>query len=281
MFRLRQQRMETRNYDVGTMIVEVAATAKELGRLAAELTAKRIRELAADSHAVPVVFATGASQVETLRALTRIPDIPWDCVIGFHLDEYIGIDGTHPASFRHYLCEELVSRVPMREFWYVEGDAKDPLAICRKYADKLLKNPPRLCLLGIGENGHLAFNDPGEADFDDPESVKIVSLDAACRQQQVNEGWFANIEAVPVQAITMTIPALMGIPELIASVPGERKAVIVRKSLTEPISPDVPATVLLKHPNVHLFLDSNSAAGMRSMSPSDASPDLLIRYKHF
>jgi glucosamine-6-phosphate deaminase len=227
---------------------------------AAEHAAERLRELAQRSEVVSVVFATGASQLTMLRALTVIPNLPWERVIGFHMDEYLGISAAHPASFRRYLREELVNRVPLRDFRYIEGDSDEPAAFCHYYAAELCEHPPQLCLLGIGENGHLAFNDPGEADFGDPEAVRIVRLDNICRQQQVNEGWFASMDDVPKHAITLTVPVLMAIPEIIASVPGKRKAAIVRRFFSEAISTDLPATILRRHPNVMIFLDRDSAA---------------------
>lgn len=241
------------------MIVYTELDAEALGVAAAQDAAARIRELAQHFPVVSVVFATGASQLKMLRKLTCVPDVPWERVIGFHMDEYLGISAAHPASFRRYLREELVDRVPLREFRYIEGDANEPEAFCRRYAAALREHPPQLCMLGIGENGHLAFNDPGEADFDDPETVRIVKLDAVCRQQQVNEGWFASMDDVPKEAITLTVPALMGIPELIACVPGKRKAAIVRRFLSETISPDLPATILRRHGNVRIYLDRDSA----------------------
>jgi glucosamine-6-phosphate deaminase len=193
-----------------------------------------------------------------LRALTTIPEIPWDRVIGFHLDEYLGISDRHPASFRRYLRHELIQRVPFHAFHEIDANAPDPETFCRYYADLLHAHPPQLCLLGIGENGHLAFNDPPVADFNDPKDVKIVTLDRECRQQQVNEGWFPALAEVPGQAITLTIPTIIRIPELILSVPGERKRAPVERTLNEEISTRCPATILRTHPNAHLYLDASS-----------------------
>jgi glucosamine-6-phosphate deaminase len=234
------------------MIVQTFQTTAEMGAAAASDAARRIQELAAARESVPVVFATGASQLETLRALVKIEAVPWRQVIGFHLDEYLGIGPGHPASFRRYLRDELTSLVPFREFHWLQGDAEE-------YAAALRANPPLLCLLGIGENGHLAFNDPAEADFADPLDVKLVNLDRECRQQQVNEGWFPTFDDVPARAITLTIPAILRIPELILSVPGSRKAAVVARTLSEEISTACPATILRLHPSASLYLDSESS----------------------
>ncbi|MBV9264611.1 MAG: glucosamine-6-phosphate deaminase [Acidobacteriaceae bacterium] len=238
--------------------LHIFKTPQELGAAAARHAADRMRSLAQKYEIVPVVFATGNSQLETLRALVQMPDIPWEKIIGFHLDEYIGISDQHPASFRRYLREELASRVPIREFYYLEGDSPDPNETCLQYAGLLREYDPQLCLIGIGENGHLAFNDPPVADFSDPTDVKIVTLDEACRRQQVAEGWFPSFADVPETAISLTIACLFRIPELIASVPGERKRVVVRRTMEEPISTDCPSTILRTHPNVHVYLDANS-----------------------
>jgi glucosamine-6-phosphate deaminase len=240
------------------VLIHPCPTASELGLAAALDAAASIRKLCAEQSVISVVFATGASQLETLRALTTLPDIPWESVIGFHMDEYIGISDQNRASFRRYLRDELVSRVPMREFHEIDGNTPDPETFCCYYANLLRTNTPALCLLGIGENGHLAFNDPSEADFNDPKDAKVVALDQACRRQQVNEGWFASIDDVPQQAITLTIPALLRIPELILSVPGVRKREIVRRTLQEPISTSCPATILRTHPDVRLYVDHDS-----------------------
>jgi glucosamine-6-phosphate deaminase len=195
-----------------------------------------------------------------LESLTSIDNLPWDRVRGFHMDEYIGISPDHPASFRRYLREKLTHKVKMKEFFEVDGSPQNPEQTSREYAAQLRSADPQLCLLGIGENGHLAFNDPPVADFNDPLDVKIVRLDAVCRQQQAAEGWFESVEEVPEEAITLTIPALFRVPKLIVSVPGKRKAKIVRRTLEEPISTECPATLLRTHPDVTVYLDADSAS---------------------
>lgn len=148
----------------------------------------------------------------------------------------------------------------MRRFFEIDGSSFDPESVCRDYAERLREADPQLCLLGIGENGHLAFNEPGEADFNDPKAMKVVCLDSACREQQAAEGWFGTPEEVPDRALTLTIPTLFRIPRLIVSVPGQRKARIVRRALKEPVSEQCPATILRTHPDATLFLDPESAA---------------------
>ncbi|HET7215177.1 MAG TPA: glucosamine-6-phosphate deaminase [Terriglobia bacterium] len=244
---------------VNSLKVESYESTEAMGKAAAESAAESLRALAARNDVVGVIFATGASQMATLNALTSIPGLPWDKVVGFHMDEYIGIPDDHPASFRRYLRERLTSKVKMRQFYGVDGTSGNPDETCREYADLLRQYNPQLCLLGIGENGHLAFNDPAEANFDDPVDIKIVSLDTQCRQQQVNEGWFPNLKAVPTKAITLTIPTLLRVPRLIATVPGERKAHIVHRTLTEEISTRCPATIMRKHPDTTVYLDPASS----------------------
>jgi len=249
-----------RSLQVGKLNVEAYESTEAMGKAAAESAAESLRALAAQNDTVAVIFATGASQMATLEALTSIPGLPWDKVVGFHMDEYLGIPDDHRASFRRYLRERLTSKVKMRQFYGVDGTSGNPEETCRKYADLLRQYNPQLCLLGIGENGHLAFNDPAEADFDDPQDIRIVSLDDQCRQQQVNEGWFGSLAEVPQQAITLTIPTLLRVPRLIASVPGERKAHIVNRTLTEEISTACPATIMRNHSNTTVYLDPDSAA---------------------
>ncbi len=251
--------MEITQFQVDALRLELHDDAKAAGEAAARAAAEALHQLDQSRESIGVVFATGASQLNTLRAMTSISGLPWHKVRGFHMDEYMGIDEDHPASFRRYLRENLTRRVPLLEFFEINGSSDDPDSICREYVQKLRSADPQLCLLGIGENGHIAFNDPGEADFEDPADMKVVKLDAACRQQQAAEGWFHNLEEVPERALTLTVPAILRIPKLIVSVPGSRKAEIVRRALTEPISTDCPATILRVHPDATLYLDVESA----------------------
>jgi glucosamine-6-phosphate deaminase len=252
--------MDSNIADLGGMKVRIFPSAKAAGQAAAETVAAGMRKLSAQRDAIGIIFATGASQFETLHALTAIPDLPWHKVHGFHMDEYIGLDANHPASFRRYLREKLTSRVAMAAFHEIDGSASDLEHVRRDYMQKLSAADPQICLLGIGENGHLAFNDPHEADFDDPEPMKIVTLDRACREQQLAEGWFPGFDQVPQQALTLTIPTLLKVPSLVASVPGRRKGASVRRTLRDPISAQCPATILRNHPDVTICLDEESAS---------------------
>ena len=193
---------------VGQMKVEVHPSAYAAGAAAARAAAMHLIELGRIQDSIAVVFATGASQFEVLREFTGMAGLPWDKVRGFHLDEYVGIAANHPASFRRYLRERLMDKVRMKEFLEIDGSAPDPELAGREYASKLRSANPQLCFLGIGENGHLAFNDSPVADFADPVDVKTVELDETCREQQAAEGWFSNVGQVPQHAITLTVPAL-------------------------------------------------------------------------
>jgi glucosamine-6-phosphate deaminase len=252
--------MEMKQVEVGTLKLQIYASPKAAGEAAALSAAETLKRLKQTASEIAVIFATGASQLETLHALTSMPNLPWEKVRGFHLDEYIGIDENHPASFRRYLRERLTQCVPMRAFFEIDGSSLDLDRVRREYVRELSVAEPQLCLLGIGENGHLAFNDPSEADFEDPEAMKVVTLDAACRRQQLAEGWFPSFEEVPKQALTLTIPTMLKVPKLIVSVPGRRKAQSVRRTLEDPISTACPATILRTHPDVTLYLDKESAS---------------------
>jgi glucosamine-6-phosphate deaminase len=258
--------METKHLEAGTIKLQIHANKKAAGEAAARAAAEALRQLDHSESGIGVIFATGASQLETLHALTSIPGLPWGKIQGFHLDEYLGMDEDHPASFRRYLRENLTRRVPMGKFFEIDGSSADPDRVRREYVQKLLAADPQLCLLGIGENGHLAFNDPAEANFNDPDAMKVVTLDAECREQQLAEGWFKSLEEVPERALTLTISTLLKIPKLIVSVPGPRKAQSVRRTLEEPISTGCPATILRTHPDVTLYLDRDSAAQLNGLA---------------
>jgi glucosamine-6-phosphate deaminase len=260
--------MEVKQFKVGTMKLEIHASKKAAGSAAARAAAETLKELEEARKEIGVIFATGASQLEMLHALTSLPDLPWKKVHGFHLDEYLGIDENHPASFRRYLRENLTERVPMGEFYAIDGSSSDSDLVRQKYVQELNAADPQLCLLGIGENGHLAFNDPSEANFSDPDAMKVVTLDTACRQQQLAEGWFGKFEDVPEQALTLTIPTMLKVPKLIVSVPGIRKAQSVRRTLGDPISTACPATILRLHPDVTIYLDQESASALNGFVPS-------------
>jgi len=257
---MRSESTEVEYLKSGTLKVQIYPSSRAAGIAAAQAAAEALKDLGQRSDSIGVIFATGASQIDTLEALTAIRDLPWDRVRGFHMDEYIGIDPDHPASFRRYMREKLTQKVPLKEFSEVDGSAPDPEQVCRDYAKKLSSANPQLCLLGIGENGHLAFNDPAVANFEDPLDVKVVHLDLVCRKQQAAEGWFKSFQEVPESAITLTIPALFRVPKLIVSVPGSRKVEIMRRTLEEPISTECPATILRTHPDATIYLDIDSAA---------------------
>ncbi len=240
------------------MDIRVLEDKNSLGRAAAEQAASSIRSTIQKLGRVRIVAATGASQFEFLDALTGMSDIDWSRVEVFHLDEYVGLPVTHPASFRKYLLERLINKVGITRFHLLDpGD--DPQKVARLVGEELNSAPVDIAFVGIGENGHLAFNDP-PADFETLEPYLIVNLDDACRQQQVNEGWFTTSADVPRQAISMSIRQMMKANEIIASVPDGRKAQAVQSCFQGPISPMAPASVLRTHPNATIFLDEDSAA---------------------
>lgn len=258
---MQERASEAERFQIENLKIEVYSTRRLAGLRAAEAAAEELKSLGQkEKDAIGVIFATGASQLETLRALVNIPDLPWDRICGFHMDEYVGIAEDHRASFRLYMRKELTQQLRMRRFYEVDGNAPDPEKFCEEYAAALKAAHPQVCLLGIGENGHLAFNDPGVANFNDPRDMKIVALDDACKQQQVAEGWFGSTAEVPSQAMTLTIPALLRVPKLIVSVPGLRKAKIVNRTLHEALSTACPATILRTHPDATVYLDEESAS---------------------
>jgi glucosamine-6-phosphate deaminase len=188
------------------------------------------------------------------------PGIDWRRVSAFHLDEYLGMTDDAPQSFRRFLIDRLVDRTPLGEFHGLRGEAEDPAAECARYARLLDEQAPDFAVLGIGENGHLAFIDPPFCDFDDPAAVKVVELDEVCRAQQVNDGAFATLDEVPRNALSLTIPAVMRRPKLFAIVPGPAKRNAIRDTVEGPVATSCPASILRTHPDAHLFVDRDSAA---------------------
>jgi glucosamine-6-phosphate deaminase len=231
----------------------------EMARDAAVEAADAIRAAIAERGEANVMLATGNSQLAFLVELIQLPDIAWDRVRAFHMDEYVGLAASHSASFRRYMRERVAAHLPIMEFHYIEGDAPDAEAEAARYAALLREHPLDLTCAGIGENGHLAFNDPPVADFDDPLDVKVVALEEASRRQQVGEGHFATIADVPTHAITVTIPALLLAERVLVIVPEARKARAVREALYGPISTACPASILRRQENAMLFLDLESS----------------------
>ena len=246
---------------VDALRVRVFDDAATLSAAAAEDAASVLHDAIAARGVAHAMFATGNSQLMFLAALVQEAGVDWTRVVGFHMDEYVGIAADHPASFRRYLRERLVERVPLRAFHFVAGDAPDLEAECARYAALLRDHPLDVCCLGIGENGHLAFNDP-PADFDDLLDVKVVALDSACRRQQVGEGHFPDVAAVPTHAVTVTIPALLRARNVLAIVPEARKAEPVRRTLEGTIDPACPASILRRQPHAALYLDTDSAGSV-------------------
>ena len=241
------------------MEVLAFATKTEMAAAAAARAAVALRGAIAARGRAHVIAATGASQFEFLDALVRTPGIDWPRTAFFHLDEYVGLPESHPASFRRYLKERIVDRVHPGAFHFIDGEARDPEAECRRVGEVLARHPVDVAFVGIGENGHLAFNDP-PADFETEEPYIVVTLDEACRRQQLGEGWFARLEDVPARALSMSIRQLLKSREVLCVVPDARKARAVRDCLQGPVSRDHPASILQRHPRTAVFLDAASAA---------------------
>lgn len=234
-----------------------------LGRAAAEAGAAAIRAAIATYGHATVVVATGASQFDTLAALTVLPGIAWERVCAFHLDEYVGLPASHPASFRHYLRQRFLLPLGSRpRLVEVEGDAPDPAAEAARLSTLVAERRIDVCFAGLGENCHLAFNDP-PADFGTGLQYMVVTLDEACRRQQLGEGWFPSLDAVPRQAITMTVPCILRSALVVLSVPDARKARAVKDAVEGPVSPMHPGSALQRHPRTLLFVDPPAASLLR------------------
>jgi glucosamine-6-phosphate deaminase len=238
--------------------IEIFEDKISLGRAAAEHAAEVLRNAIGERGHVRLIAATGSSQFEFLDALTALAGIDWPRAEMFHLDEYIGLPITHPASFRKYLMERLIGKTKIANYHLLDGE-RDPREVAREIGRELSIAPVDVAFLGIGENGHLAFNDP-PADFQTEVPYIIVELDEACRRQQVNEGWFASVADVPARAISMTVRQILRTKEIIVVVPDARKAQAVKACLEGEISPMLPASILRQHPDTTVYLDKNSAS---------------------
>jgi len=250
---------------VSQLQIKILEDKETVGQAAAEQAANSLRQAIRNNGAARIVAATGASQFEFLDALTSSSGIDWRAIEVFHLDEYVGLPINHPASFRKYLLERLINKTGIKRFHFLNGEG-DAQASAVKVGAELQSAPIDLLFAGIGENAHLAFNDP-PADFTTEDPYLIVDLDDACRQQQVNEGWFASVKEVPKQAISMSVRQILRSREIVVVVPDERKAQAVRDSLEGGISPNVPASILRTHPNTSIYLDKNSASLLSSGVP--------------
>jgi glucosamine-6-phosphate deaminase len=250
--------METRRARIGGIDVRVHSDRRSLGEAAGRAAAERLRSVLAARPRARAVFASAASQVEFLEQLSREPGIDWGRVEAFHLDEYLGLPVGHPRSFGRFLKDRLFDRVGIGRAHFMDGMA-DAAAECGRYGRLLGESPLDVACIGIGENGHLAFNDPHVADFEDPAPVKVVEPDAVSRQQQVNEKSMPALEEMPRRAYTMTMPAILAARAVYCMVPGKSKAEAVRRTLSGPISTACPASALRRHPDATLFLDEDSA----------------------
>ncbi|PSM50601.1 glucosamine-6-phosphate deaminase [Chroococcidiopsis sp. CCALA 051] len=247
-------------FPVDALTVRLYDRADELTTDAAKITQRYLQNLLTQQETARVILATGNSQIEFLSKLVNLGEIDWSRIVFFHLDEYLGIDANHPASFRRYLRERVEEKVHPAAFHYIDGDTVQPLAECDRYTKLLLSQPIDLCCLGMGGNGHLAFNEPSVADFQDPDYIKLVKLELSTRQQQVNQGYFNNIAAVPQYAFTLTIPAICLAQKIFCFALGKHKAQAVQQTLEGAIATSCPATILRSQAQATLFLDADSAS---------------------
>lgn len=249
-----------KTFYVNALKVRLYDNDAELSQDAAKRVCQYLQEAIAQQGEARVLLATGNSQIKFLDAAIAIGGVDWSKIEFFHLDEYLGIDRNNPVSFRRYLRDRVETRVHPKAFHYIEGDAIEPLAECDRYTKLLQEKAIDLCCLGIGENGHIAFNEPAVADFSDPYPIKLVKLAAATHQQLVKQGHFSHAEAVPKYAFTLTLPTLCTAKKIICLAPEKRKANIVKRMLSEPVTPQIPATILRSQPDATLFLDRDSAS---------------------
>jgi glucosamine-6-phosphate deaminase len=248
-----------KTFTIDSLFVEVYPSAYELAEGAAKFAQVYLRSLLRRQAKARILLATGSSQIQFLDILIKLGDVDWSKITCFHLDEYLGITPDHPASFQHYMREKVEKRIPLDKFHYIQGDAKEPFQESDRYSKLLKSQPIDLCCLGLGENGHLAFNDPSVANFEDTYDIKLVKLDDTNRQQQVKQGNFPDIEKVPQYAFTVTLPMICRADKIICLVPETRKAKVVKEMLQGEITTKCPASILRKQPQASLFLDVDSA----------------------
>ena len=251
--------MNNKIFTKDNLKVNVYEGKEDLGFAAAQFVSDELKLAIQKNGKANLILATGASQFSFIKHLQTL-EIDWEKIIVFHLDEYIGLPDTHKASFRKYLRERILKKVKPSKVYYIEGDAPDVEEEILRYEKLLKQHPIDVACIGIGENGHIAFNDPPVADFNDPKLVKVVELDEACRKQQLGEGWFSSLNEVPREAITLTISAIMSCKVISCAVPDKRKAEAVYNTINATISTSCPATILRTHPKTVLFLDSESAS---------------------
>jgi glucosamine-6-phosphate deaminase len=254
-----------------SMNIEIYYDVKTMGEEAATFVAGKLISAIREKGRARLILATGASQFTFLDAFKRIDGINWSAVDVYHLDEYAGLSANHPASFRKYLKERIIDQVNPAKMHYINGDAVPIEMEIKRYSDLLEGTEIDIACIGIGENGHIAFNDPPVADFNDPFLIKKVELDRECRMQQVGEGWFSGLDKVPTHALSLTIPAIMNARTISCVVPDKRKANAVKNALEGPVTTECPASILQKHQDCHMFLDIPSASKL-SRVPSPESP---------
>jgi glucosamine-6-phosphate deaminase len=254
-----QSSLPTKTFQVDALAVRCYCSSSDLARDAALLARDYLESTIAQRGSAAVLLATGNSQIRFLEAVIGLGGVDWSKITFFHLDEYLGIDAAHAASFRRYLHERVEIPVKPLQFHYINGDALEPLAECDRYAQLLMAQPIDLCCLGLGENGHLAFNEPPVADFNDPRAVKLVKLDRSTRLAQVDRGHFPHLEAVPQYAFTLTLPSICSARKILCLAPGKHKNKAVKQMLAEPTGTKCPASVLRTQAQATLFLDTDSA----------------------
>jgi glucosamine-6-phosphate deaminase len=248
------------SFCVDALTIKIYENSSLLAADAASIAHNYLVSILTEKDSATILLATGDSQIQFLQQLIALGDIDWSRIIFFHLDEYLGISAEHPASFRYYLRDKVEKLVKSHQFNYINGDSLLPLAECRRYENLLKEKTIDLCFLGIGENGHLAFNDPDVADFDDPDGVKLVKLDDRNRQQQYKQGHFSTLTAVPQYAFTVTLPTICQAKKIICLASTTRKAKIIEEILTGAIATHCPASILRKQPQATLFLDRDAAS---------------------